>query len=66
MARLLVIDDDQRLRSLLERYLSEHDFEVSTVSDTREARACLKENVFDLLILDVMMPEESGFSFIEQ
>ena len=57
---LLVVDDDERLRELLQRYLSSNGFRVSAASDAESARALMKSMAFDLLILDVMMPGESG------
>jgi two-component system, OmpR family, phosphate regulon response regulator OmpR len=57
---LLVVDDDVRLRELLRRYLSERGFRVTTAADAREARANLASFAFDLVVLDVMMPEENG------
>src|SRR5439155_11438300 len=57
---LLVVDDDARLRDLLRRYLSEHGFRVTVAADAKEARANLASFTFDLIVLDVMMPGESG------
>jgi two-component system phosphate regulon response regulator OmpR len=57
---LLVVDDDRRLRALLQRYLLENGFRVTTASDAAEARLHLANLDFDLIILDVMMPGESG------
>ena len=57
---LLVVDDDERLRALLTRYLSGNGFRVSAAPGAGEARALMKSMAFDLLILDVMMPGESG------
>jgi two-component system phosphate regulon response regulator OmpR len=57
---LLVVDDDERLRALLTRYLSSNGFRVSAAKDAAEARALMKSMAFDLLILDVMMPGETG------
>ena len=57
---ILVVDDDRRLRELLDKYLVEHGFMVTTVGDAAEARARLKGLTFDLIVLDVMMPGESG------
>lgn len=62
---ILVIDDDDRLRSLLAKYLSEHGFLVTTAEDAQEARRKLQAFIFDLLVLDVMMPNETGFSFLK-
>src|SRR3954470_8958740 len=57
---LLVVDDDERLRALLQRYLSGNGFRVSAARDAAEARALMKSMAFDALVLDVMMPGESG------
>jgi two-component system, OmpR family, phosphate regulon response regulator OmpR len=57
---ILVIDDDTRLRDLLQRYLREQGFRVTTATDAGDARAKLTSMDFDLLVLDVMMPGESG------
>jgi two-component system phosphate regulon response regulator OmpR len=59
-SHLLVIDDDARIRGLLARYLSEAGYRVTTAASAAEARARLAGLTFDLLILDVMMPGESG------
>lgn len=61
---ILVVDDDTRLRSLLQRFLREQGFAVSTAKDAAEARLFLEEYKFDLLIVDVMMPNENGFEFL--
>ena len=57
---LLIIDDDSRIRELLARYLGEHGFRVTTASSAADARHRLSGLTFDLLIVDVMMPGESG------
>ncbi|MGE0282409.1 MAG: response regulator [Rhizobiaceae bacterium] len=57
---LLVIDDDTRIRTLLKQYLTENGFRVSVASNADEARRKLVGLDFDLLIVDVMMPGESG------
>ena len=59
---LLVVDDDERLRGLLTRYLADNGFRVTTAADAADARARLRGLAFDLLILDVMMPGEDGVS----
>src|SRR5918993_2641065 len=64
-AHLLAVDDDARLRALLQRFLSEQGFRVSTASDAAAARAALAAVSFDLLVLDVMMPGESGLELAE-
>src|SRR5215207_6962052 len=57
---LLVVDDDARLRELLRRYLADNGIRVTLAADAREARANLAAFAFDLIVLDVMMPGESG------
>lgn len=64
-AHILVVDDDMRLRALLSRYLAEQGFRVTTAEDATDARAKLRSVAPDLMVLDVMMPGESGLSFIE-
>ena len=61
-AHLLVVDDDTRIRDLLKRYLSEQGFRVTTAGDAAEARRKLEGLDFDLIILDVMMPGETGIA----
>jgi two-component system phosphate regulon response regulator OmpR len=60
---LLVVDDDRRIRDLLSRYLSSEGYRISTADSATMARAKLASLSFDLLILDVMMPGETGFEF---
>ena len=60
---ILVVDDDTRLRELLSKYLSENGFRVTTATDAVDARASLATLIFDLIVLDVMMPGENGFEF---
>ncbi|MGF0538705.1 response regulator [Agrobacterium sp. ES01] len=64
-AHLLVVDDDTRIRDLLHRFLTEKGFRVTTAADAAEARRKLEGLNFDLLILDVMMPGESGISLTQ-
>ncbi|HEY7688608.1 MAG TPA: response regulator transcription factor [Dongiaceae bacterium] len=59
-SHILVVDDDKRLRELLRRYLSEQGFRVTIATDAADARRKLAGLDFDLLILDIMMPGESG------
>lgn len=61
---ILVIDDDRRLRRLLSAYLSAEGFMVSTAADTAEARKQMSALSFDLLVVDIMMPGESGLAFV--
>jgi two-component system phosphate regulon response regulator OmpR len=63
MARhILVVDDDNRLRRLLQRYLTEHGYHVTTAADANEAKAALKNFAFDMMVLDVMMPGQNGIN----
>ena len=57
---ILVVDDDTRLRGLLRKFLRENGFRVTTSSDSTQARQVLEFFEFDLVVLDVMMPGESG------
>jgi two-component system, OmpR family, phosphate regulon response regulator OmpR len=57
---VLVIDDDKRLRDLIARYLTEQGYRVTAAVDAADARAKLAGITFDLLVVDVMMPGESG------
>jgi two-component system phosphate regulon response regulator OmpR len=58
---LLVVDDDRRIRDLLSRFLFAEGYRVTTADSAADARAKLESLSFDLLILDVMMPGETGF-----
>lgn len=62
---ILIVDDDRRIRDLLSRFLSSEGYRVTTAETAVEARAKLSGLSFDLLILDVMMPGESGFDLAE-
>ena len=62
---ILVVDDDRRLRELLRKYLSENGFLVTTAEDAADARARLRGLAFDLIVLDVMMPGESGLELCQ-
>jgi len=57
---LLVVDDDTRIRQLLSSFLSENGYRVTAAGDAREARARMRSVTFDLIVLDIMMPGESG------
>lgn len=62
---ILVVDDDDRLRELLSQYLGENGFRVTTASDAQDARMRMRGLQFDLLVVDVMMPGESGLELTE-
>ncbi|HIJ46236.1 MAG TPA: response regulator, partial [Rhodospirillaceae bacterium] len=63
LPHILVVDDDVRLRELLRKYLSENGFFVVTASDAADARGKLENLAFDLIVLDLMMPGETGLDF---
>ncbi len=63
-AHLLVVDDDDRIRDLLKQYLARAGFRVTTAPDAAAARRLLELFDLDLLVLDVMMPGESGFDLV--
>ena len=58
---ILIVDDDNRIRALLQRYLSENGYRVTVAENAASARARIEALSFDLLIVDVMMPGENGF-----
>ncbi|MCQ2740944.1 MAG: response regulator [Alphaproteobacteria bacterium] len=64
LKHILVVDDDTRLRMLLQRFLRENGFSVSAAKNADEARMLLNQYKFHLLIVDVMMPQESGLEFL--
>ncbi len=65
-AHLLVVDDDERIRDLLKKYLLKQGFLVSVARDAVHARRLLEGLEFDLLVLDVMMPETDGISLTRE
>jgi two-component system phosphate regulon response regulator OmpR len=62
-AHVLVVDDDRRLRDLVSAYLRKHGHRVTVAASAKEARAFLASLSFEIILLDVMMPGESGFDF---
>lgn len=64
-AHILAVDDDDRLRDLLKRYLTREGHDVTTAKDSASARKMLSTMTFDLIILDVMMPGEDGLSLLK-
>ena len=61
-AHILIVDDDERIRGLLQKFLARNGFWVTTARDAAHARRLLKGLEFDLLVLDVMMPNEDGIT----
>ena len=63
---ILVIDDDDRLRQLLKDFLKKNSFKVSVSPNANKAVKLLNEFIFDLIVLDVMMPEKTGIELINE
>ena len=66
IAHILVVDDDDGIRSLVKKYLNENNFLISTANSAEDATEKIKIVKFDLIILDIMMPGKSGLEFIEE
>jgi two-component system phosphate regulon response regulator OmpR len=64
MTHILLVDDDDKIRELVRKYLRQHGYITSEAADTKEARDLLKELAFDLIVMDVMMPGETGIEFL--
>lgn len=64
MKRILVVDDEERLRMLLQSYLRQEGFEVITAANGRDALFCARQEQPDLILLDIMMPEMDGLIFL--
>jgi DNA-binding NtrC family response regulator len=65
-ARILVVDDEPNIRELLEEILSEEGYEVTTAGDAAHARAALREQSYDLTLLDIWMPDTDGISLLKE
>lgn len=63
--KILIVDDDSRILKLLKQFLCKNNFSVSTANSTIEAKKLLDSDTFDLVILDVMLPEITGIEFAE-
>ncbi len=64
MPLVLVVDDDLRIRELLGRFLCDYSYRVQTTANAAQARAHLASQQFDIMILDIMMPKETGTEFL--
>jgi len=58
---ILIVDDDNRIRSLLKDYLKDNNYIVSSAEDSIQAKIKLKYFKFDIIVLDVMMPGQNGY-----
>ena len=63
---ILIIDDDERLRNLLRRFLVSKKFLVSDAKNTINAKQIMKSIIFDLVVLDIMMPGQNGLEFLKE
>ena len=66
LAHILVVDDDDGIRSLVKKYLDENQYLVTTASNAEDASEKIKIIKFDLIILDIMMPGKNGLEFIKE
>lgn len=66
LPNILIVDDDDRLRALIHKYLVDNGFVVVTAASAEAARVAMSHMTFNLVILDVMMPVETGFEFLEK
>ena len=66
IAHILVVDDDDGIRSLVKKYLNENKFLISTAENAEDAKKKIELIKFDLIILDIMMPGKSGLEFIKE
>ena len=65
-AHIMVVDDDDGIRNLVKKYLNENNFLVTTANNAEDAEEKVKVIKFDLIVLDIMMPGESGLDFISK
>ena len=66
IAHILVVDDDDGIRTLVKRYLNENNYLVTTANSAEDASEKIKIIKFDLIVLDIMMPGKSGLEFIQE
>ena len=66
IAHILVVDDDDGIRSLVKKYLNECNYLVTTAHNAENAASKVEIVKFDLIILDIMMPGKSGLEFIQE
>ena len=63
---ILIIDDDEKIRLLLKQFLENNNFKVSDVEDADQAKTIMKSLIFDLLVIDIMMPGQNGLDFLKE
>ena len=65
-AHILIVDDDDRIRELVKQYLNDYDFLVTTANNAEDAKQKINIIKFDLIVLDIMMPGQSGLEFTNE
>ena len=65
-AHILIVDDDERIRELIKQYLLDYGYIVTTADSAEDAKEKVKIIKFDIIVLDVMMPGQSGFDFTKE
>jgi DNA-binding NtrC family response regulator len=65
-ARILVVDDEANIRALIDEILSEEGYDVTTAADAKQARAARKDSEYDLILLDIWMPDTDGISLLKE
>ena len=65
-AHILVVDDDERIRELVKQYLNDNEYLVTTASNAEDAKEKVDIIKFDIIILDIMMPGQSGLDFTNE
>ena len=63
---ILIIDDDQKIRLLLKKFLENNGFRVSDAENTQQAKKIMETLIFDLLVIDIMMPGQNGLDFLKE
>ena len=63
---ILIIDDDQKIRQLLKKFLENNSFRVSDAENTQQAKKIMETLIFDLLVIDIMMPGQNGLEFLKE
>ena len=63
---ILIIDDDQKIRMLLKKFLDNNGFRVSDAENTQQAKKIMETLIFDLLVIDIMMPGQNGLDFLKE
>lgn len=66
MKRVLIVEDNKDISSMLEDFLSEHDYEVECAYEGHSASQCLRDNVYDIILMDLMLPHKGGDTIIRE